>query len=969
MRVGELSILPSVRYVLTLDTDTRLPRGAARTLIGIASHPLNRPHVDPVSRRVTEGFGILQPRVSVTLTSAAGSLFARVYAGHTGVDPYSTAVSDTYQDLFGEGIFTGKGLYDVDAFRASVDGRVPDDALLSHDLFEGLYARTALVSDVEVVDDYPANVLAHARRQHRWVRGDWQILAWLFPVVPTHEGFAKNTLPLLSQWKILDNLRRSLVAPSLLALFGAAWTVLPGLPFVWTLGGLAVVGFPLLASLAQLLRGSRADEPARVHVRGVVEDLSTAFAQAVLTLVFLPYHAWEMVHAIGLTLVRLVVTQRRLLDWETAAAQAVRAAGLLSAGLRSFAVEMAASPLAALGLLAMTAMIRPGAFLLALPFAALWVAAPAVAYWLSQPTRSIARELSLEDRELLTHVARKTWRYFETLCGPGDHGLPPDNLQEVPASRRRPPDLADEHRDVPPLDARGARPRIPAARRDGREAGPDADDDRDRSSATRGTSSTGTTPRTSRRSSRDTSRPSTAATSPERSSTLAEGCRQARGVDDGRFVGPGGAPLRPGEACPALADGMSFGFLFDPERQLFSIGYRLPDAVGPGRLDSSFYDLLASESRLASFFAIAKGDVPQSHWFHLGRLVVSVEGVPTLVSWSASMFEYLMPLLLMRTYPGTLLDKTCRMAVRQQVRYGRSRGVPWGISESAFNIVDRAGNYQYKAFGVPGLGLKRGLADELVIAPYATALAALVDPGRGRAEPPAARGGGRRGTAGLLRRDRLHAPRTARRHVARAAVGRRQQRRRQGVPRAPRGNDPRLPRERPPGRRDDRPVPRGPEGPGDGAPAAGADTARGAHHRAAPAGGEPRGAGRRAAPAPTPPFPAHALPERADPLQRRLRRDRHERRRRGEPPARARRHPVARRTRRVTREASSSTCATSTPATSGPRPISPSAGSPRTTSWSSSPRRWSSRAATTRSRRGSRSRSRPRTTPRCDGSR
>ena len=330
--VGDLSILPSVRYVLTLDADTRLPRGAARTLIGIISHPLNRPVVDATLRRVTAGYGILQPRVSVNLASAAGSLFARVYAGHTGVDPYTTAVSDTYQDLFGSGTFTGKGLYDVDAFQATVGSRVPENALLSHDLFEGLHARTALVSDVEVVDDYPANVLAHARRQQRWVRGDWQILAWLFRLVPTPQGLARNRLPLIGQWKILDNLRRSLVPPSLLAFFAAAWTFLPGRPLFWTLGGLAVVAFPFVTSLFQLLERRPAHEPARVHLRGLVEDLGTAFGQALLTLVFLPFHAWEMVHAIALTLVRLAITHRRLLEWETAAAQGARAAGLLRAG-------------------------------------------------------------------------------------------------------------------------------------------------------------------------------------------------------------------------------------------------------------------------------------------------------------------------------------------------------------------------------------------------------------------------------------------------------------------------------------------------------------------------------------------------------------------------------------------------------------------------------------------------------------
>ena len=230
MEAGDASVFPAVHYCITLDSDTRLPRDAAKKLIGIAAHPLNRPHFDPRLGRVTEGYGILQPRVSVTMASAAGSLFARLYAGHTGVDPYTTAVSDTYQDLFAEGIFTGKGLYDVDAFVAALEGRVPENALLSHDLFEGLYARTALVTDIEVVDDYPASVLAHARRQHRWVRGDWQILWWLFPFVPTRAGLRRNRLPLISRWKILDNLRRSLMAPATVALLLLAWTILPGSP-------------------------------------------------------------------------------------------------------------------------------------------------------------------------------------------------------------------------------------------------------------------------------------------------------------------------------------------------------------------------------------------------------------------------------------------------------------------------------------------------------------------------------------------------------------------------------------------------------------------------------------------------------------------------------------------------------------------------------------------------------------------
>ncbi len=723
VKVGDLSILPSVRYVLTLDADTRLPRDAARTLIGIISHPLNKPVVDPKLRRVTKGYGILQPRVSVNLSSAAGSLFARVYAGHTGVDPYTTAVSDTYQDLFSEGNFTGKGLYDVDAFQATVGGRVPENTLLSHDLFEGLYARTALVSDVEVVDDYPANVLAHARRQHRWVRGDWQILAWLFPVVPTPDGLAKNRLPLISQWKIFDNLRRSLLAPSLLVFFVAAWTFLPRNPLVWTFAGLALVGFPFVNALLQLLKPRLSHEPARVHLRAVVEDVSTAFAQSLLTLAFLPFVAWQMVHAIGLTLVRLVITQRRLLEWETAATQAARAAGLLKAGIRSFFLEMAASPIAALGILILVTSARSAVLPLASSFIALWMTAPALAYWISRATVHRRRELTQEDRDLLMDVARKTWRYFETLMGAENHYLPPDNIQED-----RIPAVA--HRTSPTNIGMGLLSTLAAYDLGLLPAG-DMVEQLDRTLTT--------VEGLERHEGHllnwyDTQ--SLAPLFPRYVSTVdsgnlagalivvAEGCRRLCATEPELTSQLSDVASR----AAALADGMNFAFLYDRKRQLFSIGYRLADSEGPGRADLSYYDLLASESRLASFLAIAKGDVPQSHWFHLGRLVVSVSGTPTLVSWSATMFEYLMPLLLMRSYPGTLLDLSCRMAVKTQIRYGREREAPWGISESAYDLVDRNGNYQYKEFGVPGLGLKRGLGDEHVVAPYATVLAALLEP-------------------------------------------------------------------------------------------------------------------------------------------------------------------------------------------------------------------------------------------------
>ena len=372
-QVGDLDVLPSIRYCITLDSDTRLPRDVAKRLIGIIAHPLNQPRFDRASGRVTKGYGILQPRVSVTMASAAGSLFARTYAGHTGVDPYTTAVSDVYQDLFGEGIFTGKGLYDVDAFTAALDGRVPENALLSHDLFEGLYARTALVTDIEVVDDYPSSVLAHARRQHRWVRGDWQILRWLFPFVPSRTGMERNRLPAIARWKILDNLRRSLLPPATLVLLVLGWTVLPGHPVVWTAAGLAALLFPFASTALEILRGPTRDQSPRVFLRTAADDLKTAAARGALQLTFMAHEASERLHAIAITLVRLGVTHRRLLEWETTAASAARGGPL---HFRAFLNGMIASPVVAAAALGAVSAMRPAALPVAVPIIGLWLIGP-----------------------------------------------------------------------------------------------------------------------------------------------------------------------------------------------------------------------------------------------------------------------------------------------------------------------------------------------------------------------------------------------------------------------------------------------------------------------------------------------------------------------------------------------------------------------------------------------------------------
>ncbi|HEU5299310.1 MAG TPA: glucoamylase family protein [bacterium] len=829
LQVGDLSVLPKIRYCITLDADTRLPRDAARELIGIALHPLHRAHLDPTLRRVTAGYGILQPRVTVTTSSIARSLFARVYSGHTGVDPYTTAVSDAYQDLFAEGIYTGKGLYDVAAFAAVLAGRVPENAVLSHDLLEGLFARPALVSDVEVVDDYPSSVVTHTLRQHRWVRGDWQLLPWLLPWVPVERGVERNRLPLLSRWKILDNLRRSLVPPALVAFFAAAWTVLPGSAVTWTLLALAVMAFPVCQPLLRLARGPSFRQPWAVFLRAAGRDLGTAIAQVIVTIALAVYHAYRNLHGIGTTLIRLGTSEGRLLEWETAAGVARYVRGY---GIARFAFEMAASPLVAVVLGFVVAAARPEAAPLAAPFLALWLGAPALAYGLSRPITPRRFDLSPADRAMFGRLARKTWRFFEAFMGPDDHGLPPDTYQEGPvemlAHRTSPTNIGlgllstlaahdlgyltaaglavrvertlstmealerfEGHllnwydtqtlaplspRYVSTVDsgnlagalialAQGLRqvadePWNPAAQcagcgdgaavtleslavfaarhgaagdhaarlRDEAEAvetvlaGPEAAQEKLLALAPRGDGlrealtrfEEGVPP------------------SPERDDVVFWAGRLLETMqprDAERHDQALARSLRElADRASAFVEAMDFAVLFDPQRKLFAIGYRLPDAEGPGRYDPSFYDLLASEARLGSFIAIAKGDVPQEHWFHLGRMLVSANGRPTLVSWSASMFEYLMPLLLTRAVPGTLLEQTCSNAVRAQIEYAQDRGVPWGISESAFNFLDRRGHYQYKAFGVPGLGLKRGLVDDLVVSPYATLLAALVNP-------------------------------------------------------------------------------------------------------------------------------------------------------------------------------------------------------------------------------------------------
>ena len=892
---GRAPIAPSgVRYVITLDADTRLPRGAACRLVGTMAHPLNRPRFDRGVGRVIEGYALLQPRVTPTLpTDREGSLFQRISSGPAGIDPYASAVSDVYQDLFGEGSYTGKGIYDVDAFEAALDGKVPENSLLSHDLFEGIFARAGLVTDIEFFEEFPSHYEVAVVRQHRWARGDWQLLPWIIGHAPDTSGVPiRASIPLIGRWKMLDNLRRTIFAPAAFLTLIAGWTLPFASPLIWTTFVLACIAIP---PLLQLLIGAiphRRGISKRSHVRAVTTDLVLAASHVGLTVTLLADQAWLMTDAIVRTLSRVYVTRRKLLEWVTAA----QAKSGFDLSLGSFYRRMNGTVALAATVAIFVAFQPPEIWPIAAPFAILWALSPVVAYWISLPPRVAAAQPLLEDEaRTLRLTARRTWRFFETFVGPEDHALPPDNFQEEPAPvvahRTSPTNLGlyllstiaahdfgwigmmaaverleatlgtmnglerfrghfynwYDTRDLRPLDPKYIssvdsgnlaghlialgqacqeiidRPLFGPHALSGiadailllRQSARATVDDRRTQTVTRkhldealdaltaALSPVPVTPgdwvaRLTELNARahtmaDIARTLTAergdsadgelvnwaeavraaigshardldaampwaqlvfgkapinrATNPEQDlvsktmgrfflsvPTLADAPdRWEKAIGElttlrARLATDGVAPkdaltridaiieslARSIEASGALVrrlstlvthtktmfDAMEFGFLFDPTRKLFSIGYRVAD----NSLDPSCYDLLASEARLTSFIAIAKGDVPATHWFHLGRALTPVDRGSALVSWSGSMFEYLMPVLVMRSPSGSLLGQTCFLVVRRQRKYGTERGVPWGVSESAYNARDLELTYQYSNFGVTGPG-------------------------------------------------------------------------------------------------------------------------------------------------------------------------------------------------------------------------------------------------------------------------
>jgi len=727
--VGDTAPLSKVRYVITLDSDTVLPRDAAQLLTAALAHPLNKADYDPRLGRIVRGYGILQPRVGVSLTSAHESRFAAIHSGHPGVDPYTTAVSDVYQDLFEEGSFTGKGIYEVDAFEKATHGRFPENTLLSHDLIEGAYSRAGLVTDVEVYDDYPARYLTYTRRKHRWIRGDWQLLRWLGKKVPGPHGLTRNRLSAISRWKIFDNLRRSLIEIGQVVLLVGGWFVLPGTPLLWTTIVLTAIAAPWIFSIFLALLRPPRDQSWLAYYAAVARDTGVSTQQWALAVAFLPHQAVVSADAIVRTLFRLLMTQRHLLEWQTASQveRAMATGSRTEVWRRMWPVTVTSAVLlTAVALRAEFGGIdnttRVVLFVAALPLLGLWFLSPQIAHSLSSPATPAELRLSETERQAALRYARLHWQYFEQFVTEETQWLTPDNFQEDPepivAARTSPTNIGLQlmaivsARDLGFITLESMIERMEKVFRS-----------LERMRRFRGHFYNWYGLKDLQ------------ALEPTYISTVDSGnlaghliaiqqaCLQA--VYDPACKTTDAERLRAiAERARAYALEMDFKFLFDERRKLFSIGFSLES----NSFDNSYYDLLASESRLASFFAIAKDDVPVDHWFHLGRGLTAAGGARTLVSWSGSMFEYLMPALVLRTFPSTLLSQTHHGAVRRHIAYGAERGVPWGISESAYNVRDRLHTYQYRGFGVPDLALKRGLARELVIAPYATMLALLVEP-------------------------------------------------------------------------------------------------------------------------------------------------------------------------------------------------------------------------------------------------
>jgi cyclic beta-1,2-glucan synthetase len=881
-------LLPTtnIKYIITLDADTVLPLGMAKKMIGTMAHPLNIPVIDSNKGIVIEGHGLMQPKISFDIDSSNRSIFSRIYTGQEGIDTYASAISNVYQDLFDEGIFTGKGIYDLKVFQSILKDAVPENAILSHDLLEGSYVRAALVTDLELVDSYPSKYNSFMARLHRWIRGDWQLIPWLSrKIYDRNKNLIKNPLSYISIWKMVDNLRRSLMAPAIMALMFLGFSILPGSSYFWAGFGITSLGLPLAINFwGQVFTGGLKSDKIKRHIPGFFGIKSSLF-QFLLSIVFLPYQTIMVLDAIVVTLIRVLITKKNMLVWVTSA----DAENGQSNSLKSYLSTMGVSSIVGFAIAALAYYFKPESLILSLVFLFVWGIAPFIAYFISIDNNYEKEKLEAEDLLELGKIARKTWRYFEEFANPKNNYLVPDNFQEDPpkgiAYRTSPTNIGlgllaslsgrdmgytgiletidaisktvttiekmekwnghlynwydtrtlvplnplyvstvdsgnfvcylttlvqglKDYYSSPLVDAtfvKGIKDTLRNGLEDGEELPLeftyfDFIEKEDKINLMLWNKALGEliegtvfanikkkqwkaklarmammfknelkeiapwvymTETIPEEMFKDVLAEKTnllldilktnvyledlatfSKNILEHIDKLIEDTKKIKGESfkEGlawlnelreaviksnefslKFIDQYNQLI---ERINGLSMNTRFTFLYNERRQLFSIGYNIEEK----RLTNSYYDLLASESRQTSYIAIARGEVPPKHWFILGRSLTVVDHYKGLISWSGTMFEYLMPLLIMRSYRNTLLDETYSFVIKSQKKYGKQRGMPWGTSESSFNSLDINLNYQYKAIGVPWLGLKRGLIEDAVTAPYATFMALMVSP-------------------------------------------------------------------------------------------------------------------------------------------------------------------------------------------------------------------------------------------------
>ncbi|UEG49105.1 cyclic beta 1-2 glucan synthetase [Ferruginibacter lapsinanis] len=877
--VGDETIFPYVKYVITLDADTQLPRDAAWKMIGTIAHPFNQAVFSEDSQTVIEGYAILQPKVSDSLHAINSSIYARLYQNETGLDPYTKAVSDIYQDLFGEGSFIGKGIYDVDIFEKILGTRFPENRILSHDLLEGCHVRSGLISDVQLYEEYPSRYLVDMKRRHRWIRGDWQIASWFHAYVPTAKKYfyQKNPLSLLSRWKIFDNIRRSLVPLSLLLLLFFGWLISAD-PFFWTLSVVSIMVLPSLVSLCSELIKKPGDVLFWPHILFSFKSAGNHFFQHVFEFICLPFEVYFNLDAIIRTNWRMSVTQKKMLEWNPSG----NALRNNNQNIPETYKIMWFPVFLSIVLFTYLMLFSTEVLFVVMPILILWALSPFVSWKISTPLVKHKAELTIEQKKQLRKLARRIWGFFQNFVGEKDNWLPPDNYQEEPvgriAHRTSPTNIGllllsnlsafkfgyvtiqdfihltnntiatmlkmerykghlynwYDTETLQPLNPRyistvdsGNLAGYLMVLKQGLIALPENaifseklfDGLLDSVSVYRekitdnaslkqyeneliNICKTGFTNIADIKKYVDTATVSfekilnTSADDPANNSHWWGQCilKQLKDISyDLNAFAPWLAFPAPGPAfnkiiaalshnitlqdlvrsetntlllidsyylqdntkeenewlgiikagyiasidqaknlmgiiedliedCEVLSD-MEFDFLYDRTQHLLSIGFNIDEH----KRDHGFYDLLASEARLSTFVGIAQGKLPQDSWFALGRQITNLGVKGVLLSWSGSMFEYLMPSLIMPAYENTLLEETNKAIIQKQIEYGEKHGVPWGISESGYNLVDANLNYQYRAFGVPGLGFKRGLGEDLVVSPYSSIMSLMID--------------------------------------------------------------------------------------------------------------------------------------------------------------------------------------------------------------------------------------------------